>query len=155
MFADIKLDAKLIGAGIVVAIILVVCGVIWYQHSEVKSLNTQAGAASATIAAQAAAGSEAHATIQNQQASAQVTDAGNQAIIAAPAANQAQQDAVQAKTDTTIAAVKQQYSTLPQSDANAKAEDVAIATAQINGLWDTYCNTTPDTNVPECQAPQQ
>lgn len=150
MFADIKLDAKLIGAGIFVAIVLVVIGVIWWQHHQVASLTTAVATDKSTIAAQAQAGSEAHADIQNQQATNTVTDAGNQAIISAPAKNDAQQAQVQQTTNTQVATIKQQYSTQPQSDANAKAEDQAIATAQITGLWKTYCNV--ETTAAECQA---
>lgn len=140
MFENIKLDAKMIAAGAVVVIILVVVGIIWWQHHEVKTLTNENVAASSTIAAQAAAGSEAHALIGNQQATNAVTDAGNAAIIAAPQKNADQQATVQAHTDQTVATIKQQYSTLPQTDANAQAQDKAIAQAQIDGLWTTFCN---------------
>jgi hypothetical protein len=157
MFENIKLDAKLIGAGIFVALCLVVIGVIWFQHREVKNLNVQAGAASSTIAAQAAAASEASSVIVNQQKSNAITDAGNQAIIAAPAQNQAKQDAIQSKTDSAIAQIQTQYNSQPKTDANAKAEDLAIATAQVDGMWQTYCAMSGDTTDPNCapQATQQ
>jgi len=157
MFENIKLDARLIGAGIFVTICLVVIGVIWFQHREVKKLNVQAGAASATIAAQVAAASEASSVIVNQQKSAAITDAGNQAIIAAPVQNQAKQDAIQSKTDTAVNQIQQQYNTQPKTDTNTKAEDVAIATVQIDGLWQTYCAMSGDTTDPNCapQASQQ
>lgn len=157
MFEDIKLDAKLIGAGIFVTVCLIVAGVLWYQHREVKNLNNAVVAASSTIAAQAAAASEASTVIANQEKSAQITDAGNQAIMAAPAQNQAKQDAIQSKTDTTIAQIQQQYITQPKTDTNAKAEDIAIATAQADGMWQTYCAMSGDTTDPNCapQASQQ
>jgi hypothetical protein len=150
MFENIKLDAKLIGAGIFVTLCLIVAGVLWYQHREVKNLNNAVIASSSTIAAQAAAASEASAVIANQQKSAVITDQGNAAIIAAPAQNQAKQDAIQAKTDSTIAQIQQQYSVQPKTDANAKAEDEAIASAQIDGLWKTYCAMSGDASDPNC-----
>jgi FtsZ-interacting cell division protein ZipA len=136
-------NLKLIVAGILVAIAAIAAGVIWYQHREVGSLNKQNGADKVVIADQQQAASEAHTTINNQQQSAQVTDAGNVAIQQAPVKNEQQQATVQQQTDTTISTIKQQYNTLPKTDQNAVAEDQAIAQAQIDGLWKTYCNVEP------------
>lgn len=139
----LPLNLKLIAAGIVVALVAIAAGVIWYQHREVGNLNKKNGADQVVIADQQQAGSEAHATINNQQASAQATDAGNIAIQQAPVKNEQQQAQVQQQTDTTVSNIQQQYSTLPKTDQNAVAEDHAIAQAQIDGLWKTYCNVEP------------
>lgn len=139
----ITAEVKMAIVGAIVVIALIAGGVIWYQHKEVGKLNQANGAASAVIGEQKAAASEAHTTITNQQQSAQATDAGNIAIQQAPVKNEQQQAQVQQQTDTTISTINQQYSQLPKTDANAAAQDKAIAQAQIDGLWKTYCNVEP------------
>ena len=62
----LPLNLKLIAAGIVVALVAIAAGVIWYQHREVGNLNKKNGADQVVIADQQQAGSEAHATINNQ-----------------------------------------------------------------------------------------
>lgn len=139
----ITAEVKMAIAAVIAVIALIAGGVIWYQHKEVGKLNQQTGADKVVIADQQQAGSEAHATINNQQASAQATDAGNVAIQQAPVKNEQQQAQVQQQTDTTVKNIQQQYNTLPKTDQNAAAEDHAIAQAQIDGLWKTFCNVEP------------
>jgi FtsZ-interacting cell division protein ZipA len=151
MFPDVKMDAKLIGFGIVAAIILVVAGVLWYQHHEVKNLTQQNAADKTTIAAQGAAASEAATTIKNTGAISGFTDQGAQAIEKKTDNNAAQQAQVAQQTDATVAAIKQKYNQQPKTPQAAVAEDKEVAQAQIDGLWQTFCNTAPDQSS-DCQA---
>jgi FtsZ-interacting cell division protein ZipA len=150
MFENIKVDAKLIGAGIVVAIILVVVGVLLWQHHEVKDLTQQTGADKNVIAQQDAAASNAAVTIKNQQATAVNTDQTTAAIAASDVAVQAKQEQVENTTQQQIAVVNQQYQSQPATPATSAARMTAISQIQIDSLWDTYCQSVD--SDPQCPA---
>lgn len=162
---EITTGIKLAVGGAVLAIILVVCGVLWYQHSEVGSLQKAAGADTAVIADQQAAASNAAVTIGNQQQTAVITDNTTQAIASATMANAASQATVEQQTDQKIDTINQQYqppvppaniapavaAAVAQAKAAAAAKSKAISQVQIDSLWTTFCNTTPD-SVAQCKA---
>lgn len=142
MFEDLKLDAKLIGAGIFLAVVLIVVGVMYFQHRTIDNLKKGDVVKDTTIKLQQGAASDAAATINNQQAIDKNTDQGNQAINQSKDTNAAKQAAVEQKTAGAVAEVKKKYAAQPKTPENVTAEDKEVARAQINGLWETYCNTT-------------
>lgn len=172
MFDEMTTAVKLAIGGVILGIILVVVGIIVYQHHEVGTLQQGAGAASAVIADQSSANSEAQVSIAGQTQTAQNTDQTTQDIQQSQQANTVTQTGVEKNTQAQMDAANQQYqqtqTTQPKpvvaTAADQKKADVAaqaaqdqhstqLASIQIDSLWDTYANTCDKTD-PQCVAAQ-
>lgn len=162
---EITTGIKLAIGGAILAVIAIVAAVLYFQHKDIGTLNQNIGAASSVIAEQSSAASNAAVTIQNQQQTAAITDAATTNTASAVQANTSTQTGVEQNTDKQIDVINQQYvppappaniapqvqAAVTQAQAAQAAKATAISKVQIDSLWTTFCNTTPD-SVAQCAA---
>jgi FtsZ-interacting cell division protein ZipA len=171
-------DIKLIIAGVVAAVILIVSGVLWYEHHEVKTL-TQANAVdSTTIAAQAQSVSDAHATVVNQAKSAAITEQTQDQAASDTAATTATVNTINSTRQSAEQQIEQAYAQIPgvvggktttpikpapkvitvgktTINTGTVSEATALSTVRIQSMWQTYCQLNPaDANAAACTANQ-
>lgn len=168
---------KLVIAGIVLAIIAAIIGVIWYEHHEVKALTTANAIDTSTIAAQATSVSEAHAAVVTGEQSAQITENTQIQAASETAATNTAAQTINTDRQTAEQEVIQDYASAPAVtsgaatsitpphkiitigkttiDTSKTTEANALSAVRIQSMWDTYCQlNSKNANASACAANQ-
>jgi hypothetical protein len=146
MFDQVKQYATAIVATVVAVIVAGLLAFGLYEAHQVKALDKAAGADAVKISDLQQANKDLSGKLEQAKASAHVNDTVVTGDVQGKSDIAASQAAVTSSTQTQIAFVKKKYQpdpAQPISASAAHAEESEISRIQVNGLWDTYCNSVP------------
>lgn len=128
---------KLFLLGCIIAVLVVLGGVVWFQHNDIKDLsktNTeQAGQIQRTEAAKVLDDKSQAVTEQVQNQTVQEVEKST-----------ASQEAIDQEVERRVAEIKRQYAAKPASPQATVERDDAVVGARIDGLWKLYCGGVQD-----------